>query len=227
VEFPKTCSAFQKCEPSIRRNASQRINDGYFTGLLEGDFPKKVRGVFPTRLSGQMRVAPATDSCAQVVDSAPVATGAAGVATAALARGFFRRRRLACRCGSFSDGLLSRRLGGHSLLSTRRLLLYGLLCNSAACSRRLRPTSFARGTGLSRDGGRVGNQKLRAVFCRRKPCGRRATSAPFCPGLRVEVFRRLRTFALSFVSHCTTNCHGFLGCGLRRSHGATVRAVNQ
>ncbi|MFP3614073.1 hypothetical protein SB778_28635, partial [Paraburkholderia sp. SIMBA_050] len=26
---------FQKCKPSIRRNASERINDGYFNGLLE------------------------------------------------------------------------------------------------------------------------------------------------------------------------------------------------
>ncbi|SOF00365.1 diguanylate cyclase (GGDEF) domain-containing protein [Burkholderia sp. OK233] len=32
--MPATCSAFQKCEPSIRRNASGRINDGYFNGLL-------------------------------------------------------------------------------------------------------------------------------------------------------------------------------------------------
>jgi hypothetical protein len=26
---------FQKCEPSIRRNAPERINDGYFNSLLE------------------------------------------------------------------------------------------------------------------------------------------------------------------------------------------------
>jgi hypothetical protein len=32
--MPATCSAFQKCESSIRRNASERINDGYFNGLL-------------------------------------------------------------------------------------------------------------------------------------------------------------------------------------------------
>jgi hypothetical protein len=39
VEFPKTCSAFKKCEPGIRRNASQRINDRYFTGLLDERTP--------------------------------------------------------------------------------------------------------------------------------------------------------------------------------------------
>ena len=35
VECPQTCSAFQNCGPSIRCNAPDRINDGYFNGLLE------------------------------------------------------------------------------------------------------------------------------------------------------------------------------------------------
>jgi hypothetical protein len=34
VECPQTCSAFQNCGPSIRCNAPDRINDGYFNGLL-------------------------------------------------------------------------------------------------------------------------------------------------------------------------------------------------
>lgn len=34
VECPQTSYAFQKFETSIRRNASERINDGYFNGLL-------------------------------------------------------------------------------------------------------------------------------------------------------------------------------------------------
>jgi hypothetical protein len=48
-----------------------------------------------------------TDNRVQVADSASAATGAAGAATAALARGSFRRRRLARSCGLLSDGLLS------------------------------------------------------------------------------------------------------------------------
>jgi len=34
VECPKTCSAFQNCDPSVRRNAPERINDRYFSSLL-------------------------------------------------------------------------------------------------------------------------------------------------------------------------------------------------
>ncbi|MEX3583637.1 MAG: hypothetical protein VB137_15755 [Burkholderia sp.] len=44
VECPQTCSAFQTCEPSIRRNASKRINDGYLNGLL-GSSLKNIRNL--------------------------------------------------------------------------------------------------------------------------------------------------------------------------------------
>jgi hypothetical protein len=50
VECPQTCSAFQNCGPSIRCNAPDRINDGYFNGLLKQLQVHKVPEACPHRL---------------------------------------------------------------------------------------------------------------------------------------------------------------------------------
>ena len=55
------------------------------------------------------------------------------------------------------------------------------------------------------------NQKPRLIFRCRQPRGCRTTSAPRCSRLRVEIFRRLRSFTLSLGIRRACSYRGFLG----------------
>jgi hypothetical protein len=52
-----------------------------------------------------------------------------------------------------------------------------------------------------------------------------ASSAPGRSGLRVEVFRRLRSFALSLANACARNGRCFPDCSLRLTHSTHARCV--